>query len=148
MTFSTLYSYILGFSVLHSHIPLGLSLPWSPGSILILSPWLSIDSRYDLSSLLVLPFPLTLPSFDFRFIEPNLEIWATDAQVNVIAINWRERAILLRECKWGVKTAGRSVIRELVEKAQRVVPGERWRVHYAFWLSGSSRGIPHIWGMV
>jgi len=27
---------------------------------------------------------------------------------------------------------GRSVIRELVEKTQRVVPGEGWRVHYAF----------------
>lgn len=58
--------------------------------------------------------------------------WATDAQVDVVAINWRERAILLGECKWGVKAVGRSVIRELVEKAQRVVPGEGWRVHYAF----------------
>ena len=58
--------------------------------------------------------------------------WATDAQVDVVAINWRERAILLGECKWGVKAVGRSVIRELVGKAKRVVPGEGWRVHYAF----------------
>ncbi len=32
----------------------------------------------------------------------------------------------------GVKAVGRSVIRELVGKAQRVIPGEGWRVHYAF----------------
>lgn len=32
----------------------------------------------------------------------------------------------------GVKAVGRSVIRELMEKASRVVPGESWRVHYAF----------------
>ena len=49
----------------------------------------------------------------------------------VTAINWREQAILLGECKWDVKAVGRSIVRELVEKAARVVPGENWRVHYA-----------------
>jgi len=58
--------------------------------------------------------------------------WAPDAQVDVVAINWREQAILLGECKWGSEAVGRSVIRELVEKAPRVVPGESWQVHYAF----------------
>jgi AAA+ ATPase superfamily predicted ATPase len=58
--------------------------------------------------------------------------WAPDAQVDVVAINWREQAILLGECKWGVKAVGRSVIQELVEKAPRVVPGDGWRVHHAF----------------
>jgi hypothetical protein len=32
----------------------------------------------------------------------------------------------------GREGSGRSVIRELVEKAKRVVPGEGWWVHYAF----------------
>jgi len=58
--------------------------------------------------------------------------WATDAQVDVVAINWRDRAVLLGECKWGVEAVGRSVVRELVEKAPLVVPGDGWRVHYAF----------------
>ena len=58
--------------------------------------------------------------------------WSPDAQVDVVAINWREQAILLGECKWGVKAMSRSVVRELVEKASRVAPGEGWRVHYAF----------------
>jgi AAA+ ATPase superfamily predicted ATPase len=58
--------------------------------------------------------------------------WAPDAQVDVVAVNWREKAILLGECKWGVDTVGRSVVHELVDKAPRVVPGEGWQVHYVF----------------
>jgi AAA+ ATPase superfamily predicted ATPase len=57
--------------------------------------------------------------------------WAPEAQVDVVAINWRDEAILLGECKWGLKAVGRSVVRELVEKASRVAPGEGWRVYYA-----------------
>ena len=33
--------------------------------------------------------------------------WAPDRQVDVVAVNWRERAILLGECKWGVKAVER-----------------------------------------
>ncbi len=62
--------------------------------------------------------------------------WAPDAQVDVVAVNWRERAILLGECKWGADAVGRSVVRELVDKAPRVVPGEGWQVHYAFFARG------------
>jgi uncharacterized protein len=58
--------------------------------------------------------------------------WAADAQVDIVVTNWREKAILLGECKWGVDTVGRSVIRELIEKASKVIPAEDWRVYYAF----------------
>jgi hypothetical protein len=58
--------------------------------------------------------------------------WAPDAQVDVVAVNWRDQAILLGECKWGVDAVGRSVVRDLVDKAPRVVPGEDWQVHHAF----------------
>lgn len=58
--------------------------------------------------------------------------WSPDAQVDVVAINWREQAILLGECKWGVSTVGRSVVRELVDKAPRVVPKKGWQIHYVF----------------
>jgi len=50
--------------------------------------------------------------------------WAPDAQVDVVALNWREKAILLGECKWGVDAVGRSVVRELVDKSPKVL------VHY------------------
>jgi len=57
--------------------------------------------------------------------------WAADAQVDVVAVNWREKAILLGEAKWGTNPVGRSAVRELVEKAPRVTPKPNWRVHYA-----------------
>lgn len=58
--------------------------------------------------------------------------WALDSQVDVVAINWREKAILLGECKWGVGAVGRAVIQELAEKTPKVVPGEGWKVHYVY----------------
>ena len=58
--------------------------------------------------------------------------WSANAQVDVVAVNWHDKAILLGECKWGVEAVGRSVIRELVEKAPKVVLGEGWQVHFAY----------------
>ena len=64
--------------------------------------------------------------------------WATDVQVDVVAIAWREKCILLGECKWGMEDIGRSVVRELVEeKTPRVLAalsdgGEGWAVHHVF----------------
>lgn len=57
--------------------------------------------------------------------------WAKDAQVDVVAINWREKTILLGECKWGVDVVRRSIVRELLAKAPRVIPEGDWQVHYA-----------------
>jgi hypothetical protein len=62
--------------------------------------------------------------------------WAQDVQVDVVALNWREQAILLGECKWGVDPVGRSVVRELVEgktsKVLQALPdgGEGWMTHH------------------
>ncbi|MCB0109347.1 MAG: ATP-binding protein, partial [Caldilineaceae bacterium] len=58
--------------------------------------------------------------------------WAADAQIDVIAINWREKALLLGECKWGGEAIGRSVIRQLIEKSKLVAPAPDWQIHYAF----------------
>jgi len=63
--------------------------------------------------------------------------WSADAQVDVVALNWRDRAILLGECKWGVEAVGRDTLRDLVESKSSTVlsllpdAGEGWRVHYA-----------------
>jgi AAA+ ATPase superfamily predicted ATPase len=63
--------------------------------------------------------------------------WSKEVQVDVVAVNWRSRDILLGECKWGARAVGRNVVRDLVEgKAGRVLadlPGEGrgWTVHYA-----------------
>lgn len=60
--------------------------------------------------------------------------WSRDSQVDVVAIDWRRRHILLGEAKWGAGKVGPDVIRDLVAKAPRVVPegGRGYRVHYAF----------------
>jgi hypothetical protein len=58
--------------------------------------------------------------------------WSTNAQVDVVAVNWHDKAILLGECKWGVDAVGRTVIRELVDKTPKVVPGEGWQVTYVY----------------
>lgn len=62
--------------------------------------------------------------------------WSVQAQVDVVAINWREKAILLGECKWGADRVRRHVIRELAAKTPCVVPDKDWQVHYLFFARG------------
>jgi AAA+ ATPase superfamily predicted ATPase len=68
--------------------------------------------------------------------------WSADVQVDVVAINWREKAILLGECKWGTGTVGRGFVRELVaDKTSKVLAdlpdgGQGWAVYYAFFARG------------
>lgn len=59
--------------------------------------------------------------------------WSKQAQVDVLAINWRTKDILLGECKWGQQAVGREVMQTLVDKTEKILPGTvKWRVHYAF----------------
>ena len=64
--------------------------------------------------------------------------WSSAVQVDVVAMDWRNRTILLGECKWSNKPVGRSVVTELVErKTPKVLKGlpdqgADWRVIYAF----------------
>jgi len=71
--------------------------------------------------------------------------WSRGVQVDVVAVNWAQRAILLGECKWGderpqwgADAVDRGTMRELIEaKTPRVLKqlpdeGAGWRVHYAF----------------
>jgi len=60
-------------------------------------------------------------------------------QIDVVAVNWQERTVLLGECKWGTDQVSRDVIRNLLEeKVPRLLQdlahaiGEGWTVHYAF----------------
>jgi uncharacterized protein len=63
--------------------------------------------------------------------------WSRRAQVDVLAVNWRTKDILLGECKWGQKAVGREVIQALVDKTEKVLPGQfTWHVHYAFFARG------------
>jgi hypothetical protein len=69
--------------------------------------------------------------------------WSRAAQVDVVAVNWQERTILLGECKWGTDAVGRDVLRELVEaKTSRVLKdlpdgGQGWQVRHALFARAS-----------
>jgi uncharacterized protein len=60
--------------------------------------------------------------------------WSPEAQIDVLAINWRLKSVLLGEAKWTQDRVRRSTVRDLIGKTERVIPdtGEQWNVHYAF----------------
>jgi AAA+ ATPase superfamily predicted ATPase len=68
--------------------------------------------------------------------------WSASVQVDVVAINWREKQILLGECKWGSDGSDRQIVRGLIEqktpKVMKGLPdgGVGWSVHYAIFSRG------------
>ena len=58
--------------------------------------------------------------------------WSKEAQVDVVAIDWSQKQILLGEVKWSRDPVGRGVVVGLVAKRERVVPAGDWTVHYTF----------------
>ncbi|MCU0490115.1 MAG: ATP-binding protein [Chloroflexaceae bacterium] len=60
--------------------------------------------------------------------------WDRKVQADVVAVNWRERAILVGECKWGAEPVSRQTLRQLLEetvfKTLAALPehGTGWRV--------------------
>lgn len=63
--------------------------------------------------------------------------WSRRVQVDVTAVNWQERQILLGECKWGDRAVSRPIVRELIEHKTPLVlrdlpdEGQEWQVQYA-----------------
>ncbi len=63
--------------------------------------------------------------------------WGGRVQVDVVGVNWAEKAILLGECKWGSEPVHLDVMRDLLdEKTPRLLAalpdgGAGWRVHHA-----------------
>jgi AAA+ ATPase superfamily predicted ATPase len=62
--------------------------------------------------------------------------WSRHVQVDVAAVNWQSRQILLGECKWGQRPVNRQVVRELIErktprlKRDLTDTGEGWGIFY------------------
>ena len=63
--------------------------------------------------------------------------WGGRVQVDVVGVNWSEKALLLGECKWGSDAVRLDVLRDLVDdKTPRLLAtlpdgGSGWRVHHA-----------------
>jgi AAA+ ATPase superfamily predicted ATPase len=62
--------------------------------------------------------------------------WNGGVQVDVAAVNWTDKALLLGECKWGTDPVGRQVVTELIaEKTPKVLAtlpekGAGWIVYH------------------
>ncbi len=68
--------------------------------------------------------------------------WDRQAEVDVVAVSFRERAILLGEARWTARPVGADTLEALMAKAERVVPDPNWTVHYAlFSKSGFATGL-------
>ena len=72
--------------------------------------------------------------------------WSHKAQVDVVALNWRTKHILLGECKWAGRLVNEQVIQALVDKTAEVVPGKgKWQCHYAFFAkNGFTKGAREL----
>jgi AAA+ ATPase superfamily predicted ATPase len=64
--------------------------------------------------------------------------WGGGVEVDIVAVNWHERAVLLGEARWDHAILGPRPIQELIgSKASKVLAllpdgGAHWAVHYAF----------------
>ena len=47
--------------------------------------------------------------------------WASDYQADVVAVNWRERAVLIGEAKWADDDLQRATFRDLQQRADQVI---------------------------
>jgi AAA+ ATPase superfamily predicted ATPase len=57
--------------------------------------------------------------------------WTRDVQLDVVGVNQGEKRIILGECKWHAREAGRNVLQELVGKTEGILPDQgHWRVLY------------------
>lgn len=70
--------------------------------------------------------------------------WSSRVQIDVVALNWQTREILLGECKWGEDRIEKQVVQDLVTKKTPLLlkdiwdGGAEWRPHYAIF---GRRGI-------
>jgi len=64
--------------------------------------------------------------------------WGGGAQIDVVAINWREKQLLLGEAKWRSDPIRKGIVLDLIKsktvKLLKQLPaeGDGWQIHYAF----------------
>jgi hypothetical protein len=64
--------------------------------------------------------------------------WSRHVQIDIVAVNWQSKKILLGECKWTQDPIDRQIVRELIEqklpKVKLDLPngGDGWQISFAF----------------
>jgi uncharacterized protein len=68
--------------------------------------------------------------------------WSRHVQADVVAVNWREHAILIGECKWSTDRVDRQIVRDLIEGKTPLIlrdlpnAGQGWTITYACFARG------------
>ena len=58
-------------------------------------------------------------------------IWNREVQIDVAGVNFMDKTLILGECKWDRHSKDANVLKELVEKTEKVLPKEgQWKVFY------------------
>lgn len=57
--------------------------------------------------------------------------WQRDAEIDVIAINWKDRCALLGECKWQSQKVGSAVLDRLITQGEKLQRLQGFKKHYA-----------------
>ncbi|MCD4673575.1 MAG: ATP-binding protein [Anaerolineaceae bacterium] len=58
-------------------------------------------------------------------------IWNREAQIDVAGVNYMDKTLILGECKWGNRVVGVDVLKNLVDKTEKVLPKDgQWKVFY------------------
>ena len=58
-------------------------------------------------------------------------VWTTEAQIDIVGINYMTKELVLGECKWTAEREKVSVLQALMEsKTAKVIPSGKWRVYY------------------
>jgi AAA+ ATPase superfamily predicted ATPase len=70
--------------------------------------------------------------------------WTRKSQIDVMGINSMEKTLILGECKWYSRAAGRKVLADLVDKTPEFVPKSgTWRVYYLGFARGGWTNAAH-----
>jgi len=57
--------------------------------------------------------------------------WNQSVQIDVAAVNRKERNIILGECKWTTLPVERKVLQDLIEKTSKVIPADGdWKIYF------------------
>ncbi len=74
--------------------------------------------------------------------------WSRKVQVDVVAVNWQSRQLLLGECKWIGDPVDRKIVRELIEQktplilADMKVSADDWQIRHAiFSRNGATEAV-------
>jgi hypothetical protein len=68
--------------------------------------------------------------------------WSRHVQADVVAVNWREHAILIGECTWSTDRVDRQIVRDLIEGKTPLVmrdlpdAGQGWTITYTCFARG------------